>query len=48
MQGTEYVIEQLGQALKASHEMIGQQQQRIQELEEALAGQRSTERGSTS
>lgn len=33
MSGTEYVIDQLGQALKASHEMIQQQAQRIAELE---------------
>lgn len=37
MSGTEYVIEQLGQALQASHELIGQQVARIAELEAALA-----------
>lgn len=37
MQGTEYVIEQLGLALKASHELIAQQQERIAELEGCAA-----------
>ncbi len=37
MNGTEYVIEQLGQALKNSHEALARQTQRIQELEAALA-----------
>lgn len=39
MNGTEYVIEQLGQALQASHEAIATQQARIRELEERLSEQ---------
>ncbi len=37
MDGTQYVIEQLGQALQASHEVIAQQHDRIAELEAAQA-----------
>ena len=33
MDGTAYVVEQLGQALKASHDLIAQQAARIAELE---------------
>lgn len=39
MQGTEYVIEQLGQALQASHQALAQQRDRIAELEALLAEQ---------
>jgi hypothetical protein len=39
MNGTEYVIEQLGQALKASHEVVAQQAQRIDELEAFVCDQ---------
>lgn len=37
MDGTQYVIEQLGQALQASHEVIAQQAEHIRELEAAQA-----------
>jgi hypothetical protein len=36
MSGTEYVIEQLGQALQASHEALSQQREQIAALDEAL------------
>lgn len=35
MNGTEYVIEQLGQALRASHQVVAEQAQRIATLEDA-------------
>lgn len=46
MQGTEYVIEQLGQALKASHEALARQRQEIEALQVEIEALRA-ERGAT-
>ena len=45
MDGTQYVIEQLGQALAASHAALAQQSERIQQLEAELAARQPEQTG---
>lgn len=45
--GTQYVIEQLGQALATSHAIIAQQAERIRDLESTAAQERGPAQAST-